>query len=226
MDLVVEALSCARAGRRIFEQVALHLKPGALAVLKGPNGSGKSTLLRALAGLSPVRGGDAQLGDARLSGDLERYQSRIAYAGHADGVKPTLTVRENLAFWAAAQGGDASRIAPTLDLFALEALADAPAATCSAGQKRRLGLARLMLADRALWLLDEPTVSLDAASTSIFTSQMEAHCAAGGMILAATHIDLKVSASMDIEMSRFSPKRDRGPDVDEGDPFLQGEDWA
>src|SRR5690606_27092967 len=152
MSLIAESLSVSRGGIAVLENVALALSPGRALILRGPNGSGKTTLLRTLAGLQrPLRG--------RIDAD----EAALVYAGHADGIKGALSVRENLAFWAAIFGG--GDVEAAMSAYALAPLADRPAAALSAGQKRRLGLARLIVAHRSVWLLDEPTVSLDTDAT-------------------------------------------------------------
>jgi heme exporter protein A len=140
----------------------------------------------------------------------------LAYAGHLDAVKPQLTVAENLGFWARIAGGDP---AAALAAMGLGRLADMPAAHCSAGQRRRLGLARLLLAPRALWLLDEPTVSLDAATVAGFAAALRAHLARGGVAVAATHVDLGVPAAVTVAMAPPAAE------VPADDPFLSGA-WA
>ena len=163
--------------------MSLALPPGAALLLRGPNGSGKTTLLRTVAGLQPA-----------MAGDVAGADERIAYAAHADGLKAALTVVENLGFWAAVFGQ--SEIAPALAAFDLAGLAGRRAGQLSAGQKRRLGLARLMVTGRPIWVLDEPTVSLDTASVARFADAVRAHLAGGGMALMATHIDLRIEADV------------------------------
>ena len=191
MELRVTDLTVARGGVPVLEGVTFTLEPGAALILRGPNGSGKTTLLRTLAGLQPP-----------LDGTIETPEDAIAYAGHLDGIKATLTVTENLTFWARVFGQ--TDIAPALTTFDLEDLADRPAQTLSAGQKRRLGLARLAVTGRPVWLLDEPTVSLDTASVARFAEALRAHLAQGGAVLAATHIDLGFEAEI-LDVSQFKP---------------------
>lgn len=184
--LTVTGLGCARGGMPILEDVSFSLQAGQTLVLRGPNGIGKTTLLRTIAGLQPA-----------LAGEIDCDLEAIAYAGHADGIKATLSVRENLAFWAGIFGN--SELSPALEAFDLEPLCERQAGMLSAGQKRRLGLARLLVTGRPLWILDEPTVSLDTASTALFAEAISAHCAAGGAALMASHIDLGVAAqSLDL----------------------------
>ncbi|MGF1658697.1 MAG: heme ABC exporter ATP-binding protein CcmA [Rubrimonas sp.] len=223
MELTVENLSCRRAGRRVFAGLSFRLRSGEAALLKGPNGSGKSSLLRVLAGLVGVEGGSVRLGDVSLTGDRESFQERVAYAGHLDAVKPQFSVRDNLAAWAALYGADEVRVGPALERFGLGRIADFPAAFCSAGQKRRLGLARLMVLDRPLWLLDEPTVSLDVASTAIFADLVRAHVAAGGLAIAATHVALGLEGGPEIGLGG-PPAPDAPAPPPDHDEFLAG-DW-
>jgi heme exporter protein A len=217
MDLDVSDLACRRAGRRVFAGVSFRVKAGEAATLRGPNGSGKSSLLRVLAGLIPPEAGAARLGDVALS-DRDAWQERVAYAGHLDAVKPQLSVAENLEGWAALYGAAPGAVEAALDRFGLEAIADYPASYCSAGQKRRLGLARLPVTGRPLWLLDEPTVSLDAESVAVFAALVREHVAAGGVAVAATHVPLGLEDGPLIELR---PAAESAAPA-EADPFLEG----
>ncbi|MGR3344678.1 MAG: heme ABC exporter ATP-binding protein CcmA [Paracoccaceae bacterium] len=181
MELVVENLSCARGGVPVLEGVNFTLSGGAALILRGPNGSGKTTLLRTIAGFQP-----ASAGAVHVAADV------IAYAGHADGLKATLSVADNLAFWAGIYG--TGPIGAALEAFDLVALADRAAQNLSAGQKRRLALARLLVTGRPVWVLDEPTVSLDSESVAMFGAAIKAHLAGGGAALIASHIDLGLAA--------------------------------
>ena len=183
MDLVVTGLAVARGGVAVLAGVSLRLAPRQALVLRGPNGVGKTTLLRCIAGLQPA-----------LAGRVEAPADSMAYAGHADGIKAVLTVAENLAFWARVyrQGG----VDAALAALNLTGLADRRAADLSAGQKRRLGLARLLVTGRPIWLLDEPTVALDAGSVQVFAGVLQRHLAAGGSALIATHIDPGIAAEV------------------------------
>ena len=177
MELVVENLTVSRGGIAVLAGVSFRLGPGRALVLRGPNGLGKTTLLRTVAGLQPA-----------MAGRVAGAEDEIAYAAHADGLKSMLTVEENLGFWAAVFGTGGIETAMTR--MNLDHLRERRAADLSAGQKRRLGLARLLVSGRALWCLDEPTVSLDTASVALFAGVLRAHLAAGGAALIATHIDL------------------------------------
>ena len=181
--LAAHDLAVARAGVPVLEGVSFTLSPGRALVLRGPNGIGKTTLLRTIAGLQPP-----------LRGRVEAAPDAVAYAAHADGVKATLSVAENLGFWAQVFGTD--RVAAAIDRMALRDLAERRAANLSAGQKRRLGLARLLVSGRPVWVMDEPTVSLDAASVQLFGDVVRDHLAAGGAVLIATHIDLGLEADV------------------------------
>lgn len=192
MELRVTDLAIARAGVPVLEALSFRLGAGQALVLRGPNGIGKTTLLRTLAGLQPA-----------LSGQVAAPDDSIAYAAHADGVKATLTVAENLAFWARAFG--TADVAAALAAMNLEALAERRAANLSAGQRRRLGLARLLVTGRPIWVMDEPTISLDAASVALFGEVVARHLAQGGAALMATHIDLGVAAEV-LDLTPFKAK--------------------
>jgi len=190
MELVVSDLACARGGVPLLEGVGFRLGSGAALALRGPNGCGKTTLLRTLAGLQPA-----------LEGTISCPPEAMAYAGHADGLKGVLTVAENLRFWAAIHGHEG--VPEAIAAMNLSDLADRQAQNLSAGQKRRLGLARLMVTGRWLWVLDEPTVSLDVASVALFGAVVRAHLARGGAALMATHIDLGLQEAHVLELTPF-----------------------
>jgi heme exporter protein A len=193
MTLRVNDLAVARGGVPVLSGVSFEVAPGAALILRGPNGAGKTTLLRTIAGLQRA-----------LSGQIDGADETIAYAGHADGLKAMLSVAENLTFWAQVFGN--SDIEPALAAYQLDPLRDRLAGTLSAGQKRRLGLARLMVTGRPVWVLDEPTVSLDADAVAMFAAAVTAHLGAGGMALIATHIDLGVNAdTFDVTPYRAKP---------------------
>lgn len=197
--LAVDDLAVARGGLRTVEGVSFTLAAGQALILRGPNGIGKTTLLRTIAGLQPP-----------VAGSITMPDDAVAYAAHADGLKGALTVAENLHFWAQVFGG--GRVADALTAMDLTALADRPATALSAGQKRRLGLARLLVTGRPLWILDEPTVSLDAASVTRFADVIRAHLAGGGAALMATHIDLALDARvMDLKPYRAKPGQTAKP---------------
>jgi heme exporter protein A len=219
MELVIENLSARRGARRVLSGLEFRLPGGRAALVRGPNGAGKSTLLRVLAGLLPLKDGDVRLGALSLKDDRSGFQEQVTYAGHLDAVKPALTVAQNLGVWAGLYGANAPRVDDALEYFGLEQIADRPAAQCSAGQKRRLGLARLMVIDRPLWLLDEPTVSLDAHSSGLVADLVNQHCAAGGSAMIATHIDLDLN---DPDVLTIDPVGDTPPETEGEDDFLAG----
>ncbi len=185
MELHAKDLTCERGGRIVFRNVSLALAPGQLMQLTGPNGSGKSSLLRLIAGLN-----EAQAGEVRLAGGTDDLTigQQAHYIAHQEAVKAALSVHENLAFWRDFLGG--GDVETALAAFDLTRLSTYPAGLLSAGQKRRLALARLVLVPRVLWLLDEPTVGLDTASLARLAGVMAAQLDRGGMIIAATHVPL------------------------------------
>ncbi|MGB0902045.1 heme ABC exporter ATP-binding protein CcmA [Halocynthiibacter sp.] len=198
--LLVENLTCARGGVPVLRGVSFKLSPGVAVLLRGPNGVGKTTLLRTIAGLQPSLRGRC------------KANGTIAWAGHADAIKATLNVQENLKFWAAVHGAGTmaarqEKVDQAVESFYLRDLLLRPAQSLSAGQKRRLGLARLCVTGAEIWALDEPTVSLDADSVILFADAVRAHCAAGGSALIATHIDPGVEAAT-LDLQPYSTRRD------------------
>ncbi len=208
LPLTVQGLGCRRGQSLVLRDVSFSVTPGHALILRGPNGAGKTTLLRTLAGLTPSQGGTISLPfDA------------IAYGAHADGLKLQLTVRENLSFWASAFGSGTSGVEQATATFDLAPLLDRRAADLSAGQRRRAGLARMVLTDRPVWLLDEPTVSLDTQRVDAFAATMRAHLAAGGIALLATHIDLGLDAKT-LDIAQFAAAT-RAPTDPVTDPFAE-----
>ena len=185
MAISIESLSVSRGGVNLLQGVNIELKNGQAGILRGPNGVGKTTLLRALAGLQPVD-----------SGKIKCSLEDICYSGHADGVKSNLTVQENLEFWANIFGYPS--ISEVAEKFMITDLLNTKVGNLSAGQKRRVGLARLGLTGRQVWLLDEPTVSLDETSVKIFGNIIKDHLSENGCALIATHIDLGLENSAQI----------------------------
>lgn len=201
MTLVAENITVTRGGVPVLEQVSFTLAGGQALILRGPNGIGKTTLLRTIAGLQPP-----------LTGTLSGAEEDVAYAAHADGLKATLSVAENLQFWASVFETD--QIDPALAAYDLESLRNRPAGALSAGQKRRLGLARLVVTGRPVWVLDEPTVSLDQTAVAMFADAVRAHLAGGGSALIATHIDLGLKAEV-LDVGQFRAKPQNTDDFDE-----------
>ncbi|WP_163849452.1 heme ABC exporter ATP-binding protein CcmA [Pseudooceanicola aestuarii] len=202
MELRVTDLAVARGGLPVLEGLGFAVPAGTALVLRGPNGAGKTTLLRTLAGLQPP-----------LSGHVSAPAESVAYAGHADGIKQALTVAENLEFWARVHGR--RDITPALAAFDLGALRDRAAGSLSAGQARRLGLARLVVTGRPAWVLDEPTVSLDTASVALFTAAVRSHLAGGGLAVIATHIDLGLAEAQVLDVAPFRARPRLTRDFDE-----------
>ena len=194
MAISVKSLSVSRGGINLLEGLDIELNSGQAGILHGPNGVGKTTLLRALAGLQPIE-----------TGKIQYSIDDVCYSGHADGVKPTLTVRENLEFWADIFGHHS--ISEAAEQFMISDFLDLKVGTLSAGQKRRVGLSRLGLTGRSIWLLDEPTVSLDQTSVSIFENIIKDHLLKNGCALIATHIDLGLEDSAKIiDLSKYQPQ--------------------
>ena len=204
MTITADDITCKRGDRIILTGVSFSVSEGACLVLRGPNGVGKSTLLRALAGLASVAAG-------RLTVDADK----TVYAGHLDAVKGQLTVTENLGFWAGVYGSD--NLGKTMERLALTDLGDRHAHSLSAGQKRRLGLARLLLAKREIWLLDEPTVSLDADNVRLFEQVFQEHLAASGTLILSSHLDIGLNNPTVLDLSPFKPDATKTQD-----PFLEG----
>ena len=198
MILSAQALTCQRGGRSIFEGLGFSVAGGEALLITGRNGAGKSSLLRMIAGLLRIAGGTLTL----QGGDPERSIGEQAhYLGHSDALKPALSVEENLAFWTAWLGGTGEP-RHALAAVGLDSLTALPAAYLSAGQKRRLSIARLVAAKRPLWLLDEPTSALDTASQGMLLNLMRGHLAGGGIIVAATHLPLGIDGARELKLER------------------------
>ena len=201
MILTVSNLSVIRASRHLLSCVGFEVSAGQALILRGPNGLGKTTLLRTIAGLQPVH-----------QGQVDIPEDMAVYAGHLDGIKSTLTVRENLEFWASVFG--TGSIDAAIAVFDMDHLIDRPGGMLSAGQKRRLGLARLMVTGRPIWLLDEPTVSLDTVAVGQFGDMIAGHLDRGGMAVIATHIDLGLGAqaeTLDLSQFKAAPQQQFNP---------------
>jgi heme exporter protein A len=202
--LTIENLVVERGMRRVVDGLSLTVGAGEAVVLVGPNGAGKTTIIRTVAGLIRPASGSIVL----TGGDGEReLASQAHYVGHLNALKPSLTVEENLRFWADYLGsGSKASIDEALAAFDLVPLAMIPAGYLSAGQKRRACLARLVATPRPIWLLDEPTVSLDAASVDLLAKRIGAHVEAGGLVLAATHIPLGLATERRLEIGVTRPE--------------------
>ncbi len=197
MRLSGVALACTRGGRKVFSDLDFSVESGNALLVTGRNGAGKSSLLRTIAGFLPVAGGRVALEGA----DQElTIAEQTHYLGHLDPVKPALSVKENLAFWAAYLGGGSDSADAALQTVGLGELVGLPAAYLSAGQRRRLSLARLIAVSRPIWLLDEPTSSLDSAGQQRLGEMMQTHLAGGGLIVAATHAPIAVAPSQELRI--------------------------
>jgi heme exporter protein A len=215
-DLIAEELACRRGERLVFAGLSFRLPPGGVLVLSGTNGSGKTSLLRLLAGVISPAAGRLSWGTMPVQSDLAGHRARLHYVGHQDGIKPDLTPRETLVFWAALRGrhsrGATAALEAALAGLALEPVADWPCRWLSAGQRRRLALARLFLIPAPLWLLDEPFTALDQDSQSRFERAIAAHRAAGGRVALATHIPITIDDAAGIELDAFAPQHDDAAD--------------
>ena len=197
-------LACRRGGREVFAGVSFSIAGGESLTIRGRNGAGKSSLLRMTVGLVRVAGGRLALegGDPELT-----IGEQAHYLGHLDALKPSLSVVENLRFWSDFLGAAAVDLGEPLRAVGLDALADLPAAYLSAGQRRRLSIARLLAVKRPLWLLDEPTSTLDAAAQTRLGEIMRAHLAGGGIMLAATHSPLQLEGTRELNLDSVSAPR-------------------
>lgn len=200
MRLAGDGVTVDRGERRVLDGLSFWVSAGEALAVTGPNGAGKSTLLRAIAGLAPLAAGSIVLEPA--------HSAAVHWIGHLDGVKGQLTVRDNALFWrrwlaAHGPGGAAAEavVEAALESVGLAHLAELPAGFLSQGQRRRLALARLLLDRRPLWLLDEPTAGLDAASRRRFSALLAEHLAGGGLVVAATHEPLAVVGTRELTLA-------------------------
>jgi heme exporter protein A len=197
LRLVVDRLTQARGDRTLFTDLSFSVTAGEVVILTGPNGAGKTTLIRTLAGLiQPLHGSVSLAGGAADQSVGEQAH----YVGHNTAIKPSLTVAENAQFWLQYFGSPAGSDT-VLDQLDLLGLASIPAGYLSAGQQRRLGLVRLLVAPRPVWLLDEPTVSLDAINRERVAGLIQTHIQAGGLVVAATHLPLGLADTRELSLA-------------------------
>lgn len=197
MQLSADGLTCVRGGRTVFSGLSFSVSAGEALTVTGRNGAGKSSLLRGIAGLVHLAAGKLSL----TGGDEEASIAEQAhYLGHQDALKTSLSVRENLAFWVDYLGGTRADTADALEAVDLSPLAGLPAGYLSAGQRRRLSIARLLAVKRPLWLLDEPTSTLDAQSQDRLALLMRGHLGNGGIMVVATHGPIGLDAPRELRL--------------------------
>jgi heme exporter protein A len=200
-SLAAHEISCQRGGRLLFRDLSFALGPGEGLLVTGSNGAGKTSLLRMIAGLLPLHGGRIESGDESVP-----LPELCHYVGHLNGIKSALTLRENADFWVDFLGGDGSGLDDAFRRFGLIELEGLPAGLLSAGQKRKLALTRLFAAKRPIWLLDEPSVSLDAASVKVLDKAIARHLGEGGIAVVASHTPLKVKFAHELAL-KLEPLR-------------------
>lgn len=221
LTLSVRDLAIARAGRVLAAGLAFTLQAGQALVVTGPNGAGKSTLLRTIAGLLPAAQGDVQLSPAQPTTGTPLVETASIgasahYLGHRNAMKDALSARENLAFWqvfdgkASFTGKPVASVDQALTQIGLTHAADTPFGWLSAGQRRRIAIARLLVSQRPLWILDEPTSGLDAAATQTLAALMGEHLQHGGLILAATHLPLGLENAQQLVLAPASRAAQQG----------------
>jgi heme exporter protein A len=199
-------LACRRGERLVFARLGFAVPTGGALVLTGPNGSGKSSLLRLMAGLTPAAAGSIAWDGTPLDEDWTAHRARLQFIGHQDALKPVLTVAETLAFWAGMRGGGDP--AAALARFRLAGLAEWPCRLLSAGQRRRLALARLIASPTPLWLLDEPTTGLDSEAMVDLLAAISSHRASGGRVVLSTHTLLPLAEAETLAMAEFAARGD------------------
>jgi heme exporter protein A len=202
-----QALTCFRGERFVFEDLEFGVETGGALVLTGPNGSGKSSLIRIMATLLAAVEGDLTWNGESIADDPEGHHARLHYVAYQDAIKPVMTVRENLAFWAGLKGPKAE-IEASLDAVGIKRLIDTPAQFLSSGQRRRLSLARLMASSAELWLLDEPTVGLDRDAIRLLEGLIGRHRADGGLVVLATHQPVELGGNETrLDLANFVAER-------------------
>jgi heme exporter protein A len=207
-------LTCVRGERRVFAGLNFALPPGGALILTGPNGSGKSSLLRLMAGLLTPAAGQLVWNRHDVRADREAHRARLHYVGHLDAVKPVLSAAENLAYWTDQSDSPGAAVAEALERLDLAWLGNVAGRLLSAGQRRRLALARLLVRAVELWLLDEPTVGLDDDSLARFHDVLAGHRASGGRVVVATHTPIDLTGAEHLALEAFA-----GPALSELAPW-------
>jgi heme exporter protein A len=205
-DLVAEGLTCRRGDRLVFANLSCRIPPSGALLLIGSNGAGKSSLLRVLATLLNPVAGELLWGGTPVAEDIPAYRAAIHYVGHLDALKPALTPRETLALWAAQRAMPAAHVDAALAAVGLEHAAEWPCRWLSAGQRKRLALARLLVAPTSVWLLDEPSAALDRDGDERLAAIIAAHRADGGRVIIATHMPLDAPGAATLALDDFAPK--------------------
>lgn len=210
-----ENLICVRGGRTVFKGLDFTLQAGGALVLVGPNGSGKTSLIRLMAGLLKPASGILKWGAEEISEDPEGHGGRLHYVGHHDAIKPVLSVSENVSFWASLMSGNSGKGETTiaaLNTFGIGHLEGVPGRFLSAGQKRRVNLARILATSAPLWLLDEPTTALDKETITSLERTIANHRTGGGMVVISTHSDIQLASHQAIDLASFNGTR---PDLED-----------
>ena len=204
MQFFGQNLSCIRGERLVFSGLDFTVEPGSVLALTGNNGSGKTSLLRVMAGLTHPIAGELAWHDGSVADNPERHHNRINFVGHLDAVKAVLSAYENLQIWASLNGGTDKTISIALRKMGLKGLENTPGRYLSAGQKRRVSLARLVASRAKLWLLDEPTIALDSASVDALRDLITEHRNSGGMTIVANNIDLGIKDTTELNLHHFA----------------------
>lgn len=199
-------LMCVRGERTVFRGLNFQIEAGGALILIGPNGAGKSSLLRMMAGLLKPYDGQLLWNGEDALDDIDEHGARLHYVGHHDAVKPVLSANENIRFWAELRGADAGGIESALNVFDIKHLYDVPGRFLSAGQKRRVNLARIIAAPAPLWLLDEPTTALDKATIKRMEQAIGAHRDQGGQVVLSTHADVNMPGAKILDVAEFACK--------------------
>jgi len=199
-----QGVRCVRSLRAVFAGVSFALESGGALILRGPNGSGKSSLLRLMAGLSRPDAGSIQWNGAAIGAEPEAHAARIAYLGHSDAVKPTLSIAANVRLWTRLHGGTDKMADAALAKVGLQQHAALPARLLSAGQRKRLALARAIAAPAALWLLDEPATALDSDGIAALLATLTQHRASGGMVVVSAHGEIALPDAATLDLAAFA----------------------